>query len=281
MNTDGFWLIDKQPDWTSFDVCAKLRKMLKIKKVGHTGTLDPFATGLLLVATGKATKLIPYLEKESKTYIATIVLGKTSETLDSESKIQDCGFDGNEPTQADIQKVIDAQFTGKIQQIPPKFSALKINGKPAYKLAREGKKVEIKARDAETFEIEILQYDFPEVEVKLTVAAGFYVRSFARDLGMELSNGGYCSQLRRTAIGELSVDDAELLEMVSQPIDPMYILKNMDHREISTERIQDFIAGRSFPMPGIEKQKVLVTVGNKSIGIGEFLHGHLQPRVVL
>lgn len=280
MNKDGFWLIDKPTDWTSFDVCAKMRKILNTRKVGHTGTLDPFATGLLLVATGKATKLIPFLEKDSKKYCTKILLGKTSETLDPESEIQDI-WNEKTPGLQEIQTVIDQHFTGKIQQIPPKYSALKIKGQPAYKLAREGKEVEMKVRETQVLACRIVSYAFPILEVELEVAAGFYVRSFARDLGEMLCGGGICQELRRTHIADLSVADAETLETLSTPIDPRYIVTSLDQREIPTGRIQDFIAGRAFPLSGLEGQKVLVTVGQKTLGVGEFFAGNLQPRIVL
>ncbi|MDH3325047.1 MAG: tRNA pseudouridine(55) synthase TruB [Candidatus Peregrinibacteria bacterium] len=278
---DGFFLIDKEVDWTSFDVCARMRKILKIKKIGHTGTLDPFATGLLLVATGKCTKLIPYLDKAKKTYVTKIVLGKTTETLDSESEVIDCEFKGDIPKIEDIQKVLDEKFSGKIFQVPPKFSAIKINGQRAYDLARKGEKVVMKERAAEVFSIKILSYSWPEVEIELEVGAGFYVRSFARDLGEILAGGGYCSELRRTKIDDLSVEDAEKIEMVSSPIEPKFIVNILNHIEIPTGRIQDFAAGRAFKFPGVEGERVLVLCGGKSIGVGEFRAGTLQPRIVL
>jgi len=276
----GFWLIDKEKDWTSFDVCAKLRKILNTKKVGHTGTLDPFATGLLVVATGKCTKLIPFLEKDKKTYIAKIILGKTSETLDSESEIVDCKYD-KEPNKEEVKKIIKKKFLGKISQIPPQFSAIKIKGKKACDIARKGQKVDLKARKTEIFRIDILSYKFPELELALEVSAGFYVRSLARDLGKELAGGGFCSELRRTKVGELDIKDAEKVDGITEVIDPKFILKNITHREIPSGRVQDFIAGRAFPFSGIEKEKILVLVGGNSIGVGEITCGNLQPRVVL
>ena len=280
MNFDGFYLIDKPKDWTSFDVCARMRKLLNTRKVGHTGTLDPFATGLLIVAVGKCTRLIPFLEKDKKTYRAIFLLGKTSPTLDPESEVGDVEYDGEIPTQEQIQELIEKHFTGKISQVPPQFSAIKIKGRKCCDLARKGETVEIKPRETAVYDIKILNYKYPEIELEMTVAAGFYVRSLARDLGEELVGGGICQELRRTAIEKLSVDDAETLETISGPIDPVNIIK-LEQREISTGRVQDFIAGRAFPLPGVEGDKVLVTVGGKSIGVGAFIAGNLQPRIVL
>lgn len=281
MNFDGFYLVDKPKDWTSFDVCARMRKMFNTRKIGHTGTLDPFATGLLIVAVGKCTRLIPFLEKAKKTYTATITLGKTSPTLDPESEITDIAFDREPPTKEDIEKIIKKHFLGKIEQVPPKFSALKINGKKCCDLARKGEKVKMKPRPAEVFRAEIVDYTYPELTVELEVAAGFYVRAFARDLGEKLVGGGICSELRRTAIETASIEEGLPLEMCTEPIDPKFILQNLPQTEIPMGRTQDFVAGRAFPWSGLEGEKSLVLVGGSTIGLGEIMKGNLQPRVVL
>ena len=281
MNFDGFYLVDKPKDWTSFDVCARMRKIVNTRKVGHTGTLDPFATGLLIVAVGKCTRLIPFLEKAKKTYTATILLGKTSPTLDPESEITDVAFDGEVPKKEAIKKIIETHFFGKIEQIPPQFSALKIRGKKCCDLARKGETVKMKPRPAEVFRADIVKYSYPELTVELEVAAGFYVRAFARDLGRKLVGEGICSELRRTAIESISIEDALPLEMCTEPIDPKFILENLPQTEIPTGRTQDFIAGRAFPWSGLEGEKSLVLVGGKTIGLGEMKNGMLQPRVVL
>ncbi|MCF7812292.1 tRNA pseudouridine(55) synthase TruB [Candidatus Gracilibacteria bacterium] len=282
---DGFWLIDKEKGWTSFDVCAKLRKILQIKKVGHTGTLDPFATGLLLVATGKCTKLIPFLEKERKTYQTTLVLGKTSDTLDPESEIREEKSPSNslfikEGGGKIIEQKMCSMFQGKIQQVPPQFSAIKFKGQKACDMARKGKKVDLESRETEIFSYRILSFEFPELQIELEVAAGFYVRAFARDLAKELGTVGMCQELRRTKIGNLSVDDAQKIDQITEPIDPKFII-SLDHREIETGRVQDFISGRAFPCAGVNGDKVLVLVGGKTLGVGEIVHGNLQPRIVL
>jgi tRNA pseudouridine55 synthase len=277
---DGFYLVDKETDWTSFDVCARMRKLLNIKKVGHTGTLDPFATGLLLIATGKCTKLIPFFEKEHKTYVTTILLGKDSPTLDTESEMEDVKIE-KEPTLKEVEQKMCSSFQGIIQQTPPQFSAIKIAGKKACDVARRGEKVDLKPRETEVVSSKIVSYRFPEIEIEMTVKAGFYVRAFARDLGASLGTKAICTQLRRTYIGDLSVDDAEKIDHISASIDPKFVLTQIDHREIPMGRVQDFIAGRSFDFPAVDKEKILVLVGGKSMGIGEMVHGKLQPRVVL
>lgn len=281
MNFDGFYLVDKPEGWTSFDVCARMRKIFNTRKVGHTGTLDPFATGLLIVAVGKCTRLIPFLEKAKKTYQTTITLGKTSPTLDPESEITDMPFSGEVPSREGIEKLLHEEFLGKIEQIPPQFSALKINGKKCCDMARKGEEIEMKSRATEIFCCEIQEYNYPKLKIELEVAAGFYVRAFARDLGEKLVGGGICSQLRRTAIETLSVEDALPLELCTDPIDPKFILENIPQTEISSGRTQDFLAGRAFPWSGLEGEKSLVLVGGKTIGLGEMKNGMLQPRVVL
>ena len=223
---------------TSFAVCKRLRWKLSVKKVGHTGTLDRFATGLLLVATGRATKLIPYFEKAKKTYRARIVLGKTSETLDPESPLVDTGFSGVPPTEEEILELLAESFAGEVMQTPPKYSALKVGGKRMSDLVRAGKEVEVEPRPTEVFRSEIVSYAFPELQVELEVAAGFYVRSFARDLGEALAGGGVCSELRRTAIEQVSVDDAVKVNEVSDPVEIEFLLERMPGREIPEERIQ-------------------------------------------
>jgi tRNA pseudouridine55 synthase len=280
MNFDGFYLVDKQPGWTSFDVCARMRKMFGIKKIGHTGTLDPFATGLLVVAVGKCTRLIPFLEKAKKTYRTTFVFGKNSPTLDPESEISEIEIPAV-PSREEFQKILEEHFTGKISQTPPEFSAIKIAGKKSCDLARAGKKVDLKPRETEVFRAEILNFNWPEVEFELEVAAGFYVRALARDLGKTLKTAAICTQLRRTGVENISVEDALPLEMCSTPIDPKFILPDLPQIEIPAGRTQDFIAGRAFDWPGLEGDKLLVLVGGKTIGLGEITAGNLQPRVVL
>ncbi len=278
-----FYLINKEKKWTSFDVCAFLRKRLKIKKIGHTGTLDPFATGLLIVGAGKCTRLIPFLEKNKKTYQAIIMLGKTSETLDPESAIQE-SFTGKIPTIAEIKNLISTEYFGKILQIPPKYSALKVNGKKLCDLARQGKTIEIKARQTEIMKIEILSYDFPILELLLETAAGFYVRSLARDLGEKLCGGGLCLELKRTNIENLSLSKARNVdsdELVG--LDPQIILPHLPQLEIN-DREDDFLAGRAFPNNNlnniIDNSSILIMKNNTTIGIGEKHYDMLQPKIV-
>lgn len=210
---NGFILIDKPAGITSFGVVARLRKVTGIKKIGHAGTLDPFATGLLIVAIGReATKQIDSFLKRDKTYTATFVLGETTASLDPETPTEvDAGFD---PAAITLEKLKNAAATqtGTITQIPPIYSAIKINGERAYKMARAGEAVEMKARPATIHEFDILSFETvgQTVEVKVIVdcASGTYIRSLARDMAAELGTLGYVTELCRLTIGEHSVSAA-------------------------------------------------------------------------
>ena len=205
-------LIDKPLNWTSFQVVNKVRWLIKqqfsIKKikVGHAGTLDPLATGLLILCTGKFTKKIETYQAQVKEYTGTITLGATTPSYDLESEI-DQKFDISEISEADILKNTQ-QFLGKIQQQPPIFSALKQNGKRLYEYAREGSKIEIPSRAVTINEFEITKIELPCIEFRIVCGKGTYIRSLAHDFGRSLNNGAHLSGLRRTKIGEFRVEDA-------------------------------------------------------------------------
>ena len=205
-------LIDKPLNWTSFQVVNKIRWLIKqqfsIKKikVGHAGTLDPLATGLLILCTGKFTKKIETYQAQVKEYTGTITLGATTPSYDLESEI-DQKFDISEISEADILKNTQ-QFLGKIQQQPPIFSALKQNGKRLYEYAREGSKIEIPSRPVTINEFKITKIKLPCIEFRIVCGKGTYIRSLAHDFGKSLNNGAHLSGLRRTKIGEFRVEDA-------------------------------------------------------------------------
>ena len=205
-------LIDKPLNWTSFQVVNKIRWLIKqqfnIKKikVGHAGTLDPLATGLLILCTGKFTKKIETYQAQVKEYTGTITLGATTPSYDLESEIDE-KFDISGISEADILKNTQ-QFLGKIQQQPPIFSALKQNGKRLYEYAREGSKIEIPSRAVTITEFEITKIELPCIEFRIVCGKGTYIRSLAHDFGKSLNNGAHLSSLRRTKIGEFRVEDA-------------------------------------------------------------------------
>lgn len=200
-------LIDKPLDWTSFDVVRKLRRLVRTKKVGHAGTLDPLATGLLIVCTGKFTKRINEYMAREKEYTGTVTLGAFTPTYDLESEPVYCG-DCGAVTLSQINEVIAAKFLGAIMQVPPIHSAIKVGGKRVYELARKGREVRLEPRPVVISAFEITAFRPPQIEFRVVCSTGTYIRSLANDLGAALGCGGYLSELRRTRIGEFLVEDA-------------------------------------------------------------------------
>lgn len=210
---DGIILIDKPAHMTSFGVVARIRRVLskdagKKIKVGHTGTLDPFATGLMILVIGQECKRAGVYTKLDKVYEATFVLGQESTTGDPEGELTT--ISDKQPSIDEIEATL-AQFRGTIMQRPPIFSAIKINGQRAYKLARNGEEVEIPERSITVHSLEIIDYSYPELKVRTHVSSGTYIRSLAVDIGKSLTTGAYCRELRRTDIAEWSIDDAKQL----------------------------------------------------------------------
>lgn len=212
--------IDKPLKWTSFEVVkkvrARLRKRLDIKslRVGHAGTLDPLATGVLTVCTGRATKRIEELQAGVKEYIAHIRLGETTPSFDLETEV-DATYPWQHITREQVEKVLQEQFTGTIEQVPPAFSACKIDGKPAYKLARKGREVEIRPKTLVIDEIELLECGLPQestITIRVVCSKGTYIRALARDIGEALDSGAHLTALRRTRIGDITVDQCMTVE---------------------------------------------------------------------
>ena len=203
-------LMDKPFDWSSFDVIRSIRNIIKIKKVGHAGTLDPFATGLLIVCTGKFTKKINEYQAQEKEYTGTITLGAVTPTYDLESEPENFkSLDGI--TEEMIQETTK-QFTGEILQTPPIHSAIKQNGKRAYLLARSGVNVVLEPRKITIHDFEITNIEMPVVSFRVVCTTGTYIRSLANDFGEALGCGGYLSKLRRTRIGDYKIEDAMSME---------------------------------------------------------------------
>lgn len=204
--------VDKPLEWTSFDVVKRLRGVLfhrlhrKKFKVGHAGTLDPLATGVMIVVTGRATKLIESLQAGVKEYVATIRIGATTPSFDLETEV-DAVYPTEHVTEELIRKALP-KFTGRIEQVPPAFSACKVDGKRAYKMARKGHEVELKPKVLVIDEIEMLSFDAAEMVVTLRIVCskGTYIRAIARDLGEALGSGAHLIGLRRTRVGEVTVD---------------------------------------------------------------------------
>jgi tRNA pseudouridine55 synthase len=200
-------LIDKPIDWTSFDVVRKLRRLVRTKKVGHAGTLDPLATGLLILCTGKYTKKINEYMAQEKEYTGTITLGALTPTYDLESEPEQ-HKDYSFITRELVTNTIADAFTGLILQTPPIHSAIKVNGQRVYELARKGKEVKLEPRPVTIKEFDITGFQLPVLDFRVVCTPGTYIRSLANDLGSALGCGGYMSSLRRTRIGEFKVEDA-------------------------------------------------------------------------
>ncbi len=203
--------IDKPLGWTSFDAVKRLRgavmRRMGVKKfkVGHAGTLDPLATGVMIVCTGKATKRIEELQAGVKEYIATVALGATTPSYDLETQI-----DATYPTDHITRELVEEtlkQFVGRIEQVPPTYSACKVDGKRAYLMARKGKEVELKPKILVIDEIELLSYDQTQIVIRVVCSKGTYIRALARDIGQALGSGGHLTALRRTKVGDVSIDD--------------------------------------------------------------------------
>lgn len=210
---DGILLIDKPAGLSSFGVVARIRRVLtqranKKVKVGHTGTLDPFATGLMILVIGKECKNAGSYSKLDKVYEATFRLGQASTTGDPEGEITDTN--NIQPSRAAVEAAL-VQFTGEISQRPPIFSAIKINGQRAYKLARDGQEVEIPERQVTVHSLELVDYTYPELKIRTHVSSGTYIRSLAVDIGEVLGTGAYCTELRRLSINKWQVSDAQQL----------------------------------------------------------------------
>lgn len=217
----GILLIDKPEGWTSFDVVNYVRKFVaRIEgkkprniKVGHTGTLDPAATGLLVLCVGKFTKKVPELIKRDKTYEVEVTLGKKSSTGDKEGELTLISED--EPKIDTVKEVLNT-FVGEIEQIPPVYSAIKIDGKRAYDLARQGKKIEMKPRKVQICSISEVEYTYPVIDFVTEVSSGTYIRTLAEDIGEKLKTGAYMSNLRRTRVGEYDIGDALKIDELTE-----------------------------------------------------------------
>lgn len=229
MKNGDIILIDKPAGWTSFDVVAKIRGKIRANyrekgvkptkrqlRVGHAGTLDPFATGLLIVLLGDATKRAGGFLKLDKVYEATIRLGQTSTTGDPEGEVEEVSK--RIPDHEEIEAVLK-NFVGESTQTPPKFSAIKVNGQRAYKLAHAGKDVTVPTRQVTIYSIELLDYTYPDLKIRTHVGSGTYIRSLAEDIGADLGTGAYCSALRRLKISDWSVEEATTIDELTAPRD--------------------------------------------------------------
>lgn len=264
----GFLNIYKEKAVTSFDVIRELRKKFNIKKIGHTGTLDPLAEGVLIVAVGEATKLIEFMMKDEKDYSARIILGKKSDTYDAEGEIEEVS--NQQPSFDEVQEVVEG-FIGEIEQIPPKYSALKIKGKKAYQMARNGEEFEMNSRKVLINNIAIISYKYPELEFDVSCGSGTYIRSLANDIGEELGTGAYLNYLKRTKVGNFIVKDSiKLDEVTEKDLIPLEAV-SLKYKciEIAENELEKLNLGQFIKRDDAQHDIVCAFYKNKLVGIIE------------
>lgn len=284
---DAFFFIDKPTGQTSFQVLRDMRRILWVKKIGHSGTLDPLATGGLLVATWWYTKLISYVEKDTKSYTADIMLDGSSPSYDSDSEVAFLSEADQEKYKKtlkiqEIEEIFKKNFLGKILQIPPKYSALKIDGKRALERVKSGEDIVMKQRPAEIISYNIVSFEYPKLIVEMTVSAGTYIRSIAHDLWMILNTWGYLSWLRRTWVWELTEDILQKLDVISPentlPVDQIFTDKIfLFTDEQVLKRLSDWqrVWGEyNFP----ENQNIFLSDGDVIRYVVEYKDSVLHPR---
>ena len=257
----GILNINKPAGVTSRDIVNIVQRVIRPMKTGHAGTLDPIATGVLLVPVGRATRLTEYIHKASKTYVARFELGKTSDTEDSEGLVTPYAV-AAEPTSEQVQNVVDG-FQGKQWQQPPVYSALRVNGKRAYQLAREGKPVELKRREIEVFHIQVLSFSYPQLTVEVNCSSGTYIRSLGRDIGERLQTGAIMTKLARTAIGDLQLQHAVAPEFSSPAdveaalVNPLRALAGFEQLVLTDLQQQELMHGRRITVSAVVDSLVL------------------------
>ena len=246
---NGVLIINKPQGYTSHDIVNIVRKKLNIKKVGHTGTLDPNATGVLPILIGHATKISKYLVEHNKTYIATLKLGKRTDTADSEGKIIEEDLNLKEFDKEKIKEVLNT-FLGKQKQMPPMYSAIKVGGKKLYEYAREGKEVEIKTRDIEIYNIFLKDYNKKdEIVFEVECSKGTYIRVFCEDIAKKLGTIGYMKELQRTKVNDfkiehaISLDDLDNTNIENKIISIEEIFKNKSKLELNDRKLELFLNG--------------------------------------
>lgn len=283
---NGFLLIDKPKGVTSFYCVKVLRKVFGMKRIGFVGTLDPLATGLMIFALGEATKLISYLEGTDKVYYVAICLGARSNTYDAEGTIEAAGGFDNDVRRlgrALIEEVLEEKFIGDLQQKPPKYSAIQIEGKRAYDLARKGVSVEMKSRKVKIHDIKIKSYSWPVLRLEVHCGSGTYIRSLAHDLGVDLGCGGYVKELRRTKSGSFNVKDAVDLGTLSENnshkhlILPQELFKDWSHLRLNDRDYGSLSDGGFIEnVSEIRKGNLLAIHDNNCVGMLEVHRGKLK-----
>lgn len=215
MELHGFLNIDKPLGWTSHDVVGRLRRILRTRKIGHAGTLDPAATGVLVVGVGRATRFLDYVQDGSKSYAAHIVLGVSSETADIDGRVAERNQHESLPTRRDIEAILP-EFAGVIDQVPPKYSAVKQDGEPLYRRMRRGEDVEVPTRTVSVDSLKVIGFNYPDLVISIDCGSGVYVRSLARDIGERLGTIAYLHHLVRTSVGRFDLASGLSIDALEQ-----------------------------------------------------------------
>ena len=289
MAASGVLPLDKPEGPTSHDMVAVARRALKERRIGHTGTLDPFASGLLLLCVGRATRLAEFLTGLDKTYEAVARLGVATDSEDRDGTVVS-ESDGWRALDREAVEAALAAFSGAIEQVPPQFSAKKVGGEAMYRKARRGEHVELAARPVHIHEIDLLELDLPDVRFRVRCSSGTYIRSLARDVGETLGVGAHLTQLRRTAIGAFGLEGALAPEELDQPhlvdgawIEPLASLAHLPRVDVDAAAADDLRHGRRVAAPEMgdgDADPVAVAHGRELIAIGSVSDGVLKPRKV-
>ncbi len=288
-HTDGLLVVDKPSGWTSHDVVGKCRRIVGQKRVGHAGTLDPGATGVLLVGLGRATRLMTFVSELQKSYVGEVVLGTATNTLDDEGEVTESwNMDG---TTVDDVRNAAQKFVGAIEQIPPMVSAIKVGGKRLHELAREGIEIERKARQVHVYRLEVSSTDEPHVfRIEVDCSSGTYVRTLAADVGTALGGGAHLRRLRRTAIGQFTEHDATDLEILekdwrSHLLTPATMVGHIPH-VVASDEVQTAIRyGRKLTHDQLgasgDGRWAIVDEGGDLLALYQSDRGQLRAQVVL
>jgi len=279
----GFLIVDKPKGLTSHDVVARVRKLLpKGVKVGHTGTLDPLATGILILSVGKATRLSEYLLKQDKCYTVIGRFGLESDTYDIDGKVKK--VECREIKKEELLRVLN-KFTGEILQVPPPYSAVRIKGKRAYQLAREGREVELPPRKVEIYSLELIDFKYPYFTLKICCSSGTYVRSLIHDIGKELGCSAVVTDLRRTRVGNIGEEMAVTLDKIEEEGIERYLIPPQDvlpfpKLEVSDEEKKRFRNGAPIKKE-LPEGKYSIVSGDEFIGVGKTEKGKLRAEKVI
>lgn len=278
----GFLLIDKPSGITSTEVVRVIKRFLGIKKIGHTGTLDPLATGLLILAVGKATRFSEYLLKQDKCYVVKGRFGLSSDTYDIDGNLKEVPC--QEIKKEDLLKVLN-NFKGEIEQVPPPYSAIRIKGKRAYELARKGEKVELKPRKIKIYSLKLISFNYPDFELEVCCSSGTYIRSLVYDIGRALGCAAVVTELRRTKVGKITIDKAISLsklnrENIKEFLIPIDKLLDMPEMKISIDDGKKFRNGVKIKVNALDGLYKVFSA-DKFLGVGIVKSNLLKPEKVL